>query len=425
MDLARREGSPKTPLPARFKLHLRFGPGMRFHRDMKNLIRSALLLAALCAAALCVSDATALVKSLARIDELIYIGTNTGGKSQGIYVFKLSMSTGQLTPLGLAAPSNSPAFLAVDPTHRYLYAVNEVGDYQGGKTGSVSAFVINHRTGKLTLLNTVDSGGAGPTHLVVDKSGKYVLVANYGAGSVALFPILSGGSLGKARLVLPHTGHSVDPGRQKEPHAHSIYVSPDNHFAVSADLGTDQIYVYRFDAAKGTLTPNNPPTVAVAPGSGPRHFAFDPHGRFGYVIQEMASTITAFSYDAAHGRLTQIQDVSTLPPGYKSESDCAEIFVHPFGKFLYGSNRGHDSIAVFAIDPVKGTLTPVETDSTQGKTPRSFGMDPTGHYLIAANQDSDSIVLFRIDGDTGHLTPVGTKLDVPSPTCVLFEPVQY
>jgi len=406
------------------KLLLRFVLEMRFYRGMKNLIRYATLLTTLFAACFWIVDARGIDKSLSKIDELVYIGTNTGAKSHGIYVYKLTAATGKLTPMGLAAESDNPGFLAIGPTHRYLYAVNEIGDYQGKKTGSVSAFSINHITGKLTLLNIVDSGGAGPTHLVVDKTGKYVLVANYGAGSVALFPILANGHLGKARAILPHTGHSINPQRQEGPHAHSIYVSPDNRFVVSADLGTDQVYVYRFDASTGTLEPNQPPYATVAPGSGPRHSAFDPHGPFGYVIQEMASTITAFAYDAARGQLNPVQTVSTLPADYKGSSTCAEVEISPSGKFLYGSNRGHDSIAVFAIDPVKGTLTPIEYDSTQGKTPRSFALDPTGHYLIAADQDSDSLVVFQIDPTTGRLTATGQKQDSPSPTCVLFEPIE-
>jgi len=397
---------------------------MRFYRGMKNLLRYTILLTAFIAASLWVVDTRGLVKDLSKIDELVYIGTNTGPKSQGIYVYKLNMTTGRLAPLGLAAKSDNPGFLTVDFTHRYLYAVNEIGDYEGHKTGSVSAFAINRKTGKLSLLNIVASGGAGPTHLVVDKTGKFVLVANYGAGSVALFPILAAGRLGNALAVLPQTGHSVNPQRQEEPHAHSIYASPDNRYAVSADLGTDQVYVYRFDADRGTLIPNQPPFVMVPAGAGPRHFAFDPHGRFGYVVEEMGSSITAFSYDAAHGLLHPIQTLSTLPSGYKGSSNSAEIEMHPFGKFLYASNRGHDSITVFAIDPLKGTLTPKEYDSTEGKTPRSFNMDPTGHYLIAANQGSDSLVVFRVDPTTGHLTPTGQKLDAPSPTCVTFVPVE-
>jgi 6-phosphogluconolactonase len=393
---------------------------------MKNPTCYALLFIALSAACLWTVGARGVVWDLSKIDELVYIGTYTanGTKSQGIYVYKLTVATGKLTPLGLAAESNNPGFLAIDPTHRYLYAVNEIADYEGKKSGSVSAFSIDHKTGKLTLLNIVASGGSGPTHLVVDKTGKYVLVANYAAGSVGLFPILAGGHLGEARAILPHTGHSVSPQRQEAPHAHSIYLSPDNRFAVSADLGTDQVYVYRFDAGKGTLTPNQPPYVTVGAGSGPRHFAFDPHGRFGYVIQEMGSSITAFSYDAARGWLHPLQTISTLPSAYKGSSTCAEVEIHPYGKSLYGSNRGHDSIAVFSIDPVKGTLAPLEYVPTGGKTPRGFGMDPTGHYLIAANQDSNTLAVFRVDATTGRLTPTGQKEDVPSPVCVMFEPVK-
>jgi len=358
-------------------------------------------------------------------DQLVYIGTNTGGgKSHGIYLYKFSESTGRLTSQGLAAESNNPGFLAIAPNHRYLYAVNEVGEYKGKPTGSLSAYKIDRKRGKLTLLNVVESGGSGPTHLAIDATGRWVLAANYGAGSVALFPVLADGRLGMARTLLPHTGHSVDQGRQKEPHAHSAYFSPDNRYAVSADLGTDQIYVYRFDADNGTLAPDDPPYASVTPGSGPRHFAFNPRGHFAYVIQEMASTITTFAYDATDGRLTSLQTISTLPPDFKGSSTCAEIFVHPNGKFVYGSNRGHDSIAVFAIDPVKGTLTKVQYESTQGKTPRSFGIAPSGRYLIAANQDSDSLVVFRIDPTTGRLTPTGQKEETPTPICVAFDPAE-
>ena len=390
---------------------------------MKNLIRCTLLFTALFAACFWVVDTRGMVKDLAKVDELVYIGTNTGAKSHGIYLYKFSPTTGKLTPMGLAAESNSPSFLATDFTHRYLYAVNEIADYQGKQTGSVSAFSINRKTGKLTLLNIVDSAGTAPTHLVVDKTGKFLLVANYGTGSVAVFPILVDGRLGNASSVLPHTGHSINPQRQEGPHAHSVYLSPDNRFAVSADLGTDQVYVYRFDSSTGKLTPNQPPYVTVPAGTGPRHFAFDPHGRFGYVIEEMGSSITAFSYDSLHGLMHSIQNISTLPGNYKGSNFCAEVEVHPFGKFLYGSNRGHDSIAVYAIDPVKGTLKPLQYVPTQGKTPRNFNMDPTGHYLIAANKDSDSLVVFRVDATTGHLTPTGEKVDIPSPICVTFVPI--
>ena len=400
---------------------------MRFYRYMKNSIRYLLLLTTVCAAGPEIAAAGGAAANLSNGDELVYIGTiesDTGPKSQGIYVFRLALATGRLTKVGLAAESDHPGFLAIHPNHRYLYAVNEIPEYNGQRSGSVSAFTIDHQTGKLTLLNKVPSGGSGPTHLAVDKTGKYVLVANYVAGSVALLPIHADGRLGNAITVLPQTGHSVNAKRQEGPHAHSIYVSPDNRFAVSADLGTDQVYVYRFDAAKGTLTPNQPPFVTVPAGSGPRHFAFDSHARFGYVIEEMGSSITQFSYDAAHGVLHPMQTVSTLPGNFKGSSTCAEVAICPSGKFLYGSNRGADSITVFAIDPVKGTLKPVEYVSTEGRTPRNFGIDPAGRFLIAANQDSSNLVVFRNDAASGRLTPTGQKADAPAPTCVVFEPIE-
>jgi 6-phosphogluconolactonase len=387
---------------------------------MKNLLGHALLLITLLASCVWLVEARGGEKSRSMSNYLVYVGTYTGPKSQGIYVYELDVATGKLTPLGLAGESTDPSFLAIHPNHRFLYAVNETATYQGQKTGSVSAFAIDRKTGKLKLLNVVPSGNPIPCHLLVDNTGKYVLVANYGVGSVACFPILADGRLGKATAFLPHTGQSVNPERQKEPHAHSIYVSPDNRFVVSADLGTDQVYVYRFDATKGTLVPNNPPSVAVPAGSGPRHFAFHPSGKFAYVIEEMGSSITAFSYDAAGGVLHPLETISTLPKDFKGESTCAEIEMHPSGKFLYGSNRGHDSIAVFTIDPARGTLTPAEYVSTQGKTPRGFGIDPTGTYLIAGNQDTNTLVVFHIDAQTGRLTPTGQVLDIQAPVCVMF-----
>lgn len=391
---------------------------------MKNTIHSTLLLTTLVAACIYPIGARSDDTLKTMSDSFVYIGTYTGPKSQGIYVYKLSAATGKLTPLGLAAKTTSPSFLAIDPSHRYLYAVNEVSDYEGKKSGSVSAFSIDRTTGKLTFLNVMPSGDPGPCHVSVDHTGKYVFVANYEVGSVAMFPIVAGGRLGKATAFLPHTGHSVDPKRQEASHAHSIYASPDNRFVVSADLGTDRVYVYRFDATKGTLTPNDPPSAAVPPGTGPRHFAFSPNAKFGYAIEEMGSSLTAFSYDAARGVLRPLETISTLPKGFKGENDCAELMMHPSGKFLYGSNRGYDHITVFSIDPVKGTPTPIQYVSTAGKTPRGFGIDPTGSYLIAGNQDSNSLAVFRIDAQTGHLTFTGQIFDIASPVCVIFEPVQ-
>lgn len=370
--------------------------------------------------------AALLVAPLARSAEkgrfLVYIGTYTGGESKGIYAWRFDAGSGVAAPLGLAAETVNPAFLAVHPSNRYLYAVSEISGRGGKPEGAVSAFAIDAASGKLTLLNQVSSRGAGPAFVAVDHTGRDLLVANYGGGSVAVCPIHSDGRLGEATAFVQHTGSSVNPQRQREPHAHSINVSPDNRFAIVADLGLDKLLVYRFDAASGSLAPNDPPFAAVKPGSGPRHFTFHPNGKFAYVINELASTVTAFSYDAARGALTALQTVSTLPKDFTGSSTTAEVQVDPAGKFLYGSNRGHDSIAVFAIDPAKGTLTPVERVSTQGKTPRNFRIDPTGSYLFAANQASGNVVIFRIDAKTGRLTPTGQVLSVPSPVCVKFVP---
>jgi 6-phosphogluconolactonase len=256
--------------------------------------------------------------------------------------------------------------------------------------------------------------------VIVDQTGRNALVANYGGGSVSVLPIGKDGSLATATAFIQHQGSSVDPRRQQGPHAHSINLDAANRFAFAPDLGLDKILVYRFDAAAGTLAANDPAWAAVAPGSGPRHFAFHPNGKFAYVINEMKSTVTGFRYDAARGALVDVQTVSTLPAGPVEGNSTAEVQVHPTGKFVYGSNRGHDSIAVFAADAATGQLTLVETESTQGKAPRNFGVDPSGQFLLACNQGSDTIVGFRIDQQTGALTPTGQKLDVPSPVCVTF-----
>jgi 6-phosphogluconolactonase len=350
---------------------------------------------------------------------LVYVGTYTGAKSKGIYAFRLNLAKGSLTPAGLAAETTSPSFLALDPTGHFLYAANEVSTFNGKPGGAVSAFSIDRTSGKLTLLNQQTSGGAGPCHLFVDKNSKAVLVANYTGGSVEVIPIGDHGRLGEPSAFLQHKGSSVNANRQKEPHAHSINVDAGNRFAVAADLGLDKLLVYKFDADKGTLTPNDPPFTAVKAGAGPRHFAFHPNGRFAYAINELHSTLTAFSYDSNHGVLAELETLPTIPQPVPGNS-TAEVQVHPSGKFVYGSNRGHNSIAVFQIDSQLGRMKYVENESTQGKTPRNFGIDPTGTYLLAANQDSDSIVVFRIDQTTGELTPTGQKVEAPTPVCVKF-----
>lgn len=353
----------------------------------------------------------------------VYVGTYTRGSSEGVYLLQMNLETGELSSRGLAAKTENPSFLAIHPQGRFLYAVNEVSQFEGEATGAVSAFAIDRATGKLRLLNQQPSGGAGPCHLVIDAAGKHVLAANYGGGSAAVLPIDSDGLLAAPTSVVKHSGSSVNAARQKAPHAHSINLDPQGRFAFVADLGVDKIFVYKFDPQQGALTPHDPPFVAVAPGSGPRHFTFHPSGKFAYVINELTLTVTAFKYDAARGVLTPQQTLSTLPPETAGQGlSTAEIAAHPSGKFLYGSNRGHDSITVFAIDPTTGTLRRVENEPTQGKTPRNFAIDPSGKWLLAENQESDSIVVFRIDPATGELGPTGIKVDVPSPVCVKFLP---
>ena len=354
---------------------------------------------------------------------LFYVGTYTGPKSKGIYAYRFQPANGTISPLGAVGETPSPSFLAIHPNRQVLYAVNEHDGDE--KIQTVSAFAIDQATGQLAFLNKVSSRGSGPCHLVVDKTGKYVIIANYGSGSVAVLPIQKDGRLGEATAFIQHEGSSIDPARQKGPHAHCIALSPDNRFVFVADLGLDKVLIYRFNALKGTLTPNNPAFAKVKAGSGPRHLAFHPNGKFFYVNSEMGSLVTVFTYGPTAGTLREIQTVSTLPEGFSGQSTTAEIQVDRAGKFLYVSNRGHDSIAVFAINPVKGTLTPVEHVPTQGKTPRNFSLDPTGAYLLAANQNTDNTVLFRVDAKTGRLTPAGQTLtDAGSPVCIVFLPAR-
>jgi 6-phosphogluconolactonase len=350
---------------------------------------------------------------------LAYVGSYTDHGSKGIYAYRFDSSTGKMTSLGLAAETGEPSFLAVDSSGRFLYAVNETETYNGQPTGAVSAFAIQPDSGKLSLLNQVSSRGTDPAHITLDRTGKYVLVANYTSGSVAVFVLLEDGRLGEVTSFVQHKGSSVNPERQKGPHAHAIALSPDNRFAVVADLGLDQLLVYSFDAAKGTLG-TQPQVVKASPGTGPRHLVFSTDGRFLYMLTEMQSSVVAYSYDAASGALHELQTISALPKGFSGENTAAEIEIDPSGKFVFASNRGDDSIAVFAIDSHTGMLTHVETDSTGGKAPRNFAIDPTGSWLLAANQDSDNIVVFRIDQKTGHLSPTGGALQVPSPVCLKF-----
>jgi 6-phosphogluconolactonase len=354
---------------------------------------------------------------------MVYVGTYTGGASKGIYAYRFNPSDGKTASVGLVAESTNPSFLAVSPDNQYLYAVNEMSNFEG-KNGAVSSFSINARTGALTFLNRILSGGSDPCHLSIDHFGRWLMVANYSSGSVSVFPIEGNGRLGKASAMIQHEGAGKDPNRQAGPHAHSVNLSPDSRFLLVPDLGLDKVMIYRFDIGKGTLSPNDPAFVKLNPGSGPRHLAFHPNGRFVYLINELSSTLTAFAYDSDRGSLREIETISTLPQTFSGANTTAEVAVHPDGTFIYGSNRGHDSIAVFAIKADKSIVEPVEYVSTKGKTPRNFAIDPTGDYLFAANQNSGEIVVFRIDRVKGKLAATGEILKVPNPVCVLFVPLR-
>jgi 6-phosphogluconolactonase len=350
----------------------------------------------------------------------VYIGTYTGPKSQGIYTAQFDPATGKLTSPELAAKATNPSFLALHPHRPFLYAVSETGNVAGKPGGAVSAFSIEKNSGRLTPLNQQPSGGADPCHLAVDKTGRCVLVANYGNGSVAAFALQPDGRLSAPSAVIQHQGSSVNPQRQAGPHAHFITPDPADRFALTCDLGLDKVLVYRLDPADGVLGPGTASSASIKPGQGPRHLAFHPKGQFVYVINEMGSTLTVFKYDPKRGALEELQNISTLPADFKGNSTCAEVQVHPSGKFVYGSNRGHDSIAVFATNPATGYVTLVEHQPTQGKTPRHFALDPGGKWLLAENQDSDSIVVFRVDLKTGRLHSTGQTAEVGAPVCLVF-----
>lgn len=363
-------------------------------------------------------------------DTLVYVGTYTGRVSKGIYLFKLhTKNTGAsqdatLVPLGLAAETTSPAFLALDPQRRLLFAANEVDQFDGHKGGGVTSFRIDATTGKLVELSRRSTKGAGPCHLILDREGKHVIAANYGSGSVVVLPVDAEGKLGEATDFVQHAGHGPNAARQEGPHAHCVALSPDGTFVFVCDLGLDQVLAYRYDGAAGKLTPNDPPFTALKPGAGPRHMAFHPNGKFAYVINELNSTVTALAYDAQKGALHELQSISTLPENFQGANTTAEIAVHPSGKFLYGSNRGQDTVALFAINQDDGKLSFVDAQSSGGRKPRNFGIDPASAQLVIANQDTNTLLACRIDERDGRLKPSGVLADCPSPVCVVFLPPQ-
>jgi 6-phosphogluconolactonase len=355
--------------------------------------------------------------NVATDDLLVYVGTYTTGKSDGIYIYRLNLASGEFKPVGTVKADN-PSYLAIDGRRRFMYAVNEVTEFAGTSSGAVSAFSINQKTGNLRFLNQQPSLGGAPCYLSVDRTNKFVLVANYVGGNVAVLPIQRDGRLGSATDMEQHRGSGANIERQENPHAHSIMLDSANRFAFASDLGTDQIMVYRFDSKSGKLARNSPPWAQVKAGAGPRHFTFHPSGRYAYSINELDSTVAAFAYEKALGVLSDLQTVSALPVNYSGNNSCADIHISPNGKFLYGSNRGHDSIVVFKIDENTGRLNLVEHVQTGGKTPRNFCIDPTGRFLLAGNQNSDTIVTFRIDSASGRLRPTGQVIQVPSPVCL-------
>jgi 6-phosphogluconolactonase len=366
------------------------------------------------AAAILAAGPLWLGRSAAARRYLVYVGTYTGPQSKGIYAYRFHSDAGTLEPVDLAAELERPSFLAFHPNGKYLYAASELWN------STVSAFTIDPKSGMLTLLNTVAAKGSSACHLVVDRTGKSLVVANYGNGSVAAFRVGGDGRLSESTMQVQHSGSGPDQARQRGPHAHAVVLSPDNRFVVVPDLGVDKIFVYRLDPAEATLTAHDPPFTTTPPGSGPRHFVFHPNGRLGYSVNEMKSSVTSFVYDRVKGQLSGRETVTNLPADFQGTDNSAEIEVDADGKFLYASNRGHDSITIFKIDPRLGGLTTVDRVSTQGKTPRNFKIDPTGRYLLAANQDSNSIVVFRRDAGSGKLSPTGQAVSVGSPVCIDF-----
>jgi 6-phosphogluconolactonase len=354
------------------------------------------------------------------VKQRVYLGTYTGAKSKGIYVCEFDAESGKLTEPRLAAETVNPTFLALHPDGKHLYAVNEVGKFLGKDAGGITAFSIDEKTGGLTKLNEQHSGGPGPCHLVVDRAGKCVLAANYGGGSCCAVVLKADGSLGDVTSFFQHEAKPAPPGgKPRPPRGHSINVSPDNKLAFCADLGRDEVVIYNLDAAAGKLTPHEPKAGTCPEGSGPRHFAFHPTGKYAYVINESKRTITVFAFDAAQGSLTELQTISTVPAGFEKGS-TAEVVVHPSGKFVYGSNRGHDSIAVFQVDPNSGKLTAKGQQGEGIKTPRNFNIDLTGKWLLVGSQSGDNVAVFQIDQTSGALKPTDHKIELAAPVCIKF-----
>lgn len=349
---------------------------------------------------------------------LMYVGTYTSGKSEGIYLYRLNLTDGSLKRVGVTGGVQNPSYLTLDRARRFLYSVEETEEFEGAKSGAVSAFAVNQRDGSLSFINRQPSMGSAPCYVTADNAGRFVLVANYFGGNVAVLPVEKAGGLGKAIEVKQDSGSGPNHERQDGPHAHCVLLDASNRHAYSCDLGTDKVMLYDFDTRSGKLSPAKQPFVSLKPGVGPRHLTFDGAGRFVYVLNELDSTITAFARASASGALRELKTYTMLPADFRSENTGADIHLTPDGRFLYGSNRGHDSIAAFRVDARTGELTPAGRTPTGGKTPRNFTIDPTGRYLLVANQHSDNVVAFRIDSSTGALTQTAQTAEIPSPVCL-------
>lgn len=350
----------------------------------------------------------------------LYAGTYTTGKSKGIYVLEFNVNTGSLIQKDFCSGIENPSFLVVDRNKKFLYAVSEIENFENEKSGGIYAYKIDQENHSLHFINSVFSNGAHPCHLTIDRNDKYVIVANYSGGNISVIKINDDGSLGKRTDFVQHYGKSLNKSRQEAPHTHSVNIDASNKFVIAADLGIDKLMLYKFDDVNGKLNPTEQIYIETNPGAGPRHFTFHPNGKFAFVINELDCTITSLHFNPIDYLIEQIETVSTLPGDFNGENTCADIHVHPNGKFIYGSNRGHDSIAVFYFDETAGKLSLIQHQSTLGRTPRNFAIDPSGKFLLTANQNSDSIIVFSIDQLTGKLSATNQKIEIPSPVCLQF-----
>ncbi|OWK41096.1 lactonase family protein [Fimbriiglobus ruber] len=353
-------------------------------------------------------------------DPLVFVTAFAPGEQGGIHAYEFDTKAGKLKPVRHTAGVENPFFLALSPNKKFLYSIH-AKQFGGKENEQVAAYEVIGRTGELKLLNRQSAEGTAACYLDVDKTGRAVLVANYSSGSVASLPVKVDGSLGEKASFFQYKGSSVNPRRQKEPHAHCFVVSPDNRYAFAADLGTDQILSYKLDPAAAKLTPNDPPFVKAPAGAGPRHLTFHPNGKWVYVINELLNSVTAFDYDTAAGKLTEKQTIPTLPDDFKGTSYCADLKITPDGKFLYGTNRGHDSVAAYSIGD-DGRLSLVAIEPSLGKGPQNLAITPDGAWLLCANMPGNNVAVFRIDAGTGRLKPTGEPVSQPSPSCIMLLP---